>query len=185
MNSKLTSLMVLSASILSVTPAQAIGFEIIAPHRAVYDIKLVDATERSGIKQMEGRMVYEVSGNECDGISLKFRFLTNIATSRDQFVSDQTTSTYESADGKSFSFLSKSYLNEQLEETVKGMATQTDEGVYVTLDSPTPQEFEFPKARFLTSYLVKIIELAKDGERFLRDDLYDGSDGGDETIATS
>jgi len=176
---------VLSIVVLSAAPAYPIGFEIIVPHRAVYDVKLIDASQRSGIKAMEGRMVYEVTGNECDGISLKYRFLTNISTARDQFVSDQLTSTYESADGKSFNFLTKSFLNEQLEETVKGIALQTGEGVYVKLDSPKPQEFEFPKARFLTSYLVKIIELAKEGERFLRDDLYDGSDGGDETIATS
>lgn len=165
--------------------ASSAGFEIIKPHRAVYDIKLINATDRSGIKKMKGRMVFEVRGNECEGITLKYRFLTRVSTARDQYLSDQQTSTYESPDGKEFTFLSKSFLNEQLEETVKGRAVHTANGISVVLDSPTHQEFDFPTARFLTSYLVKIIDLAKAGEHFIRDDIYDGSDGGDETISTS
>lgn len=165
--------------------AKSAGFEIIKPHRAVYEIKLINATDRSGIRKMRGRMVFEIRGNECDGITLKYRFLTNVSTARDQYLSDQQTSSYESADGKEFTFLSKSFLNEQLEETVKGRAVQTANGLSVVLDSPTHQEFDFPTAQFLTSYLVKLIKMAKAGEHFVRDDIYDGSDGGDETIATS
>ena len=169
----------------SISQANSAGFEIITPHRAIYDVKLIKASERSGIKSMKGRMVYEVRGNECDGISLQYRFLTRVTTGRDQFLSDQHTSTYESADGLDFTFLNKSFLNEQLEKTIKGRARQVEDGLMVVLDSPSAQEFKFSKARFLTSYLVKMIELAKKGEHFLRDDLYDGSDGGDEIIATS
>jgi len=167
-------------------PVHATGFEAIAPHRAVYEITLKEASKRSGIKNMKGRMVYEVRGNECDGISLQYRFLTHITTGKDQFVSDQQTSTFESADGKSFNFLTKSFLNEQLEETVKGIARQASNGgINVVLDSPSSQEFDFSKASFMTSYLVKMLDLAKKGEHHLRGDLFDGSDGGDETISTS
>ncbi len=167
------------------TSAYSSGFEIIAPHRATYEVKLEKASERSGIKSMTGRLVYEVRGNECEGITLQYRFLTRVTTGRDQFLSDQRTSTYESADGKSFDFLTKSFLNEQLEETVKGRAKQINGGTTVVLDSPATQEFEFARANFLTSYLVKMIENAKNGEHFLREDLFDGSDGGDKTISTS
>lgn len=179
------SLMFSTVLVLS-APAQSSGFEVIAPHRAIYEITLKDASKRSGIKNMKGRMVYEVRGNECDGISMQYRFLTRITTGKDQFLSDQRTSTFESADGKSFNFLTKSFLNEQLEETVKGVAKQiSDGGVNVVLDSPSSQEFDFSKASFLTSYLVDMIGLAKKGEHYLRGDLFDGSDGGDETISTS
>ena len=171
----------------SIAPQMAwsAGFEVIAPHRAVYDIKLEKASERSGIKTMKGRIVYEVRGNECDGISLKYRFLTRVSTGRDQFLSDQHTSTFESADGQSFNFVTKSFLNEQLEETIKGHARRTDNGISVKLTQPKPQKFEFPNASFMTAYLVKLIELGRQNEHFLREDLYDGSDGGDETIKTS
>ena len=46
----------------------------LAPHRAVYDLKLKDATERSGIAGMYGRMVYEFNGSPCDGYTVSFRF---------------------------------------------------------------------------------------------------------------
>jgi len=180
------SSLVFSTVVALSVPAQSTGFEVIAPHRAIYEISLKDASKRSGIKNMKGRMVYEVRGNECDGISLQYRFLTRITTGKDQFLSDQHTSTFESADGKSFNFLTKSFLNEQLEETVKGVAKQIGDGsINVVLDSPSSQEFDFSKASFLTSYLVDMIELAKKGEHYLRGDLFDGSDGGDETISTS
>ncbi len=161
------------------------GFEVIKPHRAVYDIKLDKASERSGIKMMKGRIVYEVRGNECDGISLKYRFLTSVSTGRDQFMSDQHTSTYESADGKDFNFITKSFLNEQLEETIKGRAQKTSQGINVKLVKPSEQEFDFSKAQFMTAYLVELIEKGRAGEHFLHGDLFDGSDGGDEVIKTS
>ena len=55
----------------SAVSANAAGFEILAPHRAVYDVVLVNAEERSGIKQMKGRIVFEATGNECEGISIR------------------------------------------------------------------------------------------------------------------
>jgi hypothetical protein len=185
LSKNLTTSLLLLIGIAVASPAGAAGFEVIVPHRAVYDIKLQDASKRSGIKGMNGRMVYEVTGNECEGISLKYRFLTKVTTARDEYLSDQHTSSFESADGKEFTFLSKSFLNEQLEETTKGRAVQTDEGISVTLTKPAAQKFKFADARFLSSYLARLITLAKDGEHFMRDDIYDGSDGGDETISTS
>ncbi len=56
--------------------AGAAGFEILKPHRAVYEVKLEDSTDRSGISNMTGRIVYEMEGNECDGISVRYRFVT-------------------------------------------------------------------------------------------------------------
>ncbi len=185
MPKRLTGLIFILIGVSAVLPAGAVGFEVFAPHRAVYDIRLKDASKRSGITGMKGRIVYEITGNECEGISLKYRFLTKVSTARDVYISDQQTSSFETADGKEFTFLSKSFLNEQLEETIKGRAVHTGDGISVTLTKPTPQKFKFPTARFLSSYLTRLISLAKDGENFLRDDIYDGSDGGDETIATS
>ena len=46
-----------------VTSAFANPASGLAPHRAVYDLQLKDATERSGIAGMYGRMVYEFNGS--------------------------------------------------------------------------------------------------------------------------
>lgn len=165
--------------------AYSAGFEIIAPHRAVYEVKLIKASDRTGIKSMNGRMVYEIRGNECDGISLRYRFLTNISTAREQISTDQHASSFESPDGLSFDFHNKLFTDEQLENTVKGKARQSADGLSVILQSPEPRRLEFTKASFLTSHLVKIINLAKAGGQFLQGDIYDGSEAGDEIVGSS
>lgn len=161
------------------------GFEIIAPHRAVYDLKLDHVSERSGIKAMTGRIVYEVQGNECEGITVKYRYQTKVTTSRNQFVSDQHTSTFESPDGNSFDFLTKTFLNSQLERTVKGRAVVGEDGLHVQLKKPKPTDFDFSKARFLTGHVTDIIEKAKAGDTIFRQDIFDGTGDADEILTTS
>jgi hypothetical protein len=130
-------------------------------------------------------MVYEIRGNECDGISLRYRFLTNINTAREQISTDQHASSFESPDGQDFNFHNKLFTDEQLEKTIKGRARQSAEGLSVILQSPEPRRLEFTKASFLTSHLVKMINLAKTGGRFLQGDIFDGSEAGDEIVGTS
>ncbi len=50
---------------LAAASANAAAAGALAPHRAIYDIELKEASERSGIEGMRGRMVYEFNGSEC------------------------------------------------------------------------------------------------------------------------
>ena len=45
-------------------------------HRAVYDLALDKASDRSGIIGLRGRMVYEFNGSPCEGYTVNFRFVT-------------------------------------------------------------------------------------------------------------
>ncbi|MEZ5872295.1 MAG: cell envelope integrity EipB family protein [Nitratireductor sp.] len=173
------------ASIFQATPAMATGFEILAPHRAVYDLKLDEASERSGIQSVVGRIVYEVTGNECDGMSVRYRFVTTIATGNEGYKTDQQTSTFESPDGKEFTFLTKSFVDERPESVVKGTAIRTGEGVKVDLSEPEQRRVELPSAIFLSTHLIDIIEAGRKGETFLKRDIFDGSDLADEVVASS
>ena len=114
----------------------AAGFEILKPHRAVYEISLKDSTERSGISNMEGRIVYELSGNECEGISVSYRFVSKINAHGEIFTTDQQTASYESPDGLEYNFLTKSFVNDVHDRTVKGNATQDKGNTKVFLKSP-------------------------------------------------
>ena len=52
------------------------GAEAASPlmqHRAVYDLVLARASERSGITGIDGRMVYELRGSACEGYAVRFR----------------------------------------------------------------------------------------------------------------
>ena len=39
----------------------------LAPHRAVYDLRLVKSRGSRGIEAVRGRILYDFSGNACDG----------------------------------------------------------------------------------------------------------------------
>ena len=62
------------------TPALASPAGNLLPHRAVYDLALDSASDRSGITGIDGRMVYEFAGSPCEGYTVTFRFVTRIDT---------------------------------------------------------------------------------------------------------
>ena len=45
----------------------------LVPHRAVYDLKLLRTKSSRGIDGIRGRIVYDFSGNSCEGYALDFR----------------------------------------------------------------------------------------------------------------
>jgi len=166
------------------TLASAAGFELLKPHRAIYEVELESAEERSGIKGMSGRIVYELKGNECEGISVRYRFLTRINTGRDSFTTDQQTATYESPDGKEFVFDTKSFVNDQADQKVSGSAMRENGEIKVTLQGDTPRELDLGEGIFTTSHLVDIMRAAKGDQRFMVHDVFDGS-GDADTILNS
>ena len=57
-------------------------------HRAVYDLALDKASDKSGITGLQGRMVYEFNGSPCEGYTVNFRFVTRIDTGENSRVTD-------------------------------------------------------------------------------------------------
>lgn len=163
----------------------AISVLALAPHRAVYDMKLKEATDRSGIQAMSGRIVYEITGNECDGLTVRYRFVTSIATSAESWRTDQQTSTFESPDGKEFTFHTKSLVGDQVESVVKGSAARGQGGVSVDLAEPARRHLDLPPAVFISSHLVEVLQAAERGETVVKRDVFDGSDEADEVVASS
>ena len=56
----------------------------LTPHRAVYEVTLDDARSASGITGIDGRMVFEFTGSECDGYTLNMRMVTQMTDSQGQ-----------------------------------------------------------------------------------------------------
>lgn len=166
-------------------PVLADAVDDLLPHRAVYDLTLVEASERSGISAMNGRIVYEVTGSRCEGFSTRFRFFTDVRTPRKNFTNDQRTTGYESGDGKTFNFITQSYLNGQLEQDLRGEAQRTADATNVTLSKPEERELTLPPAVFMTGHIIKIIEAAQAEQTFYTTPVFDGSEGGDELVDTT
>ncbi len=51
---------------------------LLAPHRAVYDLKLSKSHGSRGVEAVRGRILYDFSGNACEGYELKFRQVSEL-----------------------------------------------------------------------------------------------------------
>jgi len=174
-----------SLLLVSTTVSQASALNGLVAHRAIYEVKLLDSTDRSGIRAMKGRIVYEFVGSPCEGFAVKFRFVTRIDTGRKSYVTDQRTTTFEDVKEGNLRFVTRSYVNDKFEKEVKGSARLTNSGTDVALAKPESRNVQLGKAIFMTEHLANVIDKAKSGERFFNADVFDGSDNGDELMATT
>jgi len=170
------------ACLLPVTIANAAGPSGLVAHRAVYDLELKDATDRSGIAGMYGRMVYEFNGSDCTGFTTNFRFVTQIDTGDSTRLSDQQTTTFEDLTKRTFKFETKSFTDEQLDKDVRGAAQDDATGVKVALTQPTAKQIDIAESRFPTEHMLDIINNAKLGKNFFEARVFDGSDDGDKSL---
>ncbi|NGO53410.1 cell envelope integrity EipB family protein [Allomesorhizobium camelthorni] len=180
---RLALLALVSPSALIAAPAFAAA--PLVPHRAVYDLVLDEASDKSGITGLSGRMVYEFNGSACEGYTVKFRFVTQIDTSENSSLTDQQTTTFEDADGKTFSFVTKSFTDQTLERELKGTARREADRLKVDIEKPEPNSVELEGTQFPTQHLVELIGKANTGENFYETSVFDGSEDGDEVMTTT
>lgn len=166
-------------------PALAQGIGGLVPHRAVYNLELADSSERSGITNMFGRMVYEFTGSACEGYRVNFRFVTQVDAGGEKKITDQQSSTFEDMKNGRFEFESKTFSNEQLDKEVSGMAEKRPDKLTVDLTSPVEKELSLTAARFPTQHTIDVIDRALRGEHFFEARIFDGSDNADKTLFTS
>ena len=177
----------LAAACLSAALPMAPAFAVPAlqAHRAVYDLTLSKASDRSDITGITGRMVYEFNGSACEGYTVKFRFVTQIVTNDNTRLTDQQTTTFEDAEGKTFSFVTKSFVDQNLDKEVKGMATRDAKGLKVDIDKPEKSSLELAATQFPTQHLVELIGKAEKGENFYQTNLFDGSEDANKVMTTT
>lgn len=169
---------------LSVAASPAVA-GVLQPHRAVYDLQLDDATDRSGITGISGRMVYDFHGSACDGYVVTFRFVTRIDTDEVSRITDQQTTTYEEGDGSQFTFVTRSFVDGQLEQELKGRATAGAQNTDVALEKPEESTFALDLTQFPTHHMLELISKAEKGETFYETTLFDGSDAADKVMTTT
>jgi len=166
-------------------PAHAQNLSGLVPHRAVYNLELADASERSGITAMYGRMVYEFTGSPCEGYRVNFRFVTQVDSGGEKKLTDQQSTTFEDFKNGRFEFDSKTFNNDQLAKEVAGMAEKEKDKIDVDLTTPIEKKLSLTTARFPTQHTLDVISRAEKGEHFFEARVFDGSDNGDKTLITS
>ena len=162
---------------------------VLAPHRAIYEITLDQARGGSGVSDMSGRMVYELTGSTCEGYTQNMRFVTRM-TNQEGAVSltDMRSSSWEDAIAKSFKFNSTQYRDAKLSETTQGDATRGSPAVEGRIELTKPDKKDMPlksNVFFPIQHSMALIEAARKGETLFHADLYDGSEKGVKTYATT
>lgn len=170
--------------VLTGTPALSAssGFDSLQPHRAVYDLTLAEAEERSGIAGIYGRMVYEFKGSACAGYTTNFRFVTRIDTGEENRLSDQQTTTFEDVKARIFRFTTKTFTDRQLDREVTGKAEDAGNRIAVSLENPSKRNVELEEGRFPTEHMLDLLEHARAGDHVFEARIFDGSDNADQTM---
>jgi len=160
--------------------SHATGSVYLAPHRAIYDLRLVNAHGSRGIDGVAGRILYDFSGNACEGYTLEFRQVSDMESSEGRsVVSDMRSLTWEDGKARSFRFNTTNNLNDQRTTHVNGDAARGEKAVRVRLTKPARHAFSVSAHTvFPTEHVARIIAAARAGKSILSFPVYDGSDTG-------
>ncbi len=165
----------------AVTPAGEL-----ASHRAIYELKLAHSRAMSSTVSARGRILYDFSGNACDGYALQLRQVSELDNGEGRVtLSDLRSTTWEDGAAKRFIYKSENFLNQALVDSVEGRAEREGDKVAVSLSKPSDKTFDLePVTSFPTDHMRRIIEAARGGQTILELPVYDGSDKGEKVYNT-
>ena len=152
-------------------PALAQSGVVLAPHRAVYDLKLSKSRGKRAIEVVRGRILYDFNGSACEGYALQFRQVSEIDSGEGKVaLSDLRATTFEDGDAKTFRFNSENQVNEHVVDSVDGRANRDASGIAVKLTKPKDKSFDIDaKIAFPTEHMIRIIAAARGRQDVLMD----------------
>ena len=158
----------------------------LVPHLAIYDLRLSHSRNSGSAQAITGRILYDFSGNSCEGYALQFRQVSELNTGEGKSaVSDLRTITWEDGMATSYRFQSQNLIDENQVETVDGQAERRSDGVAVNLTKPGRKKFDTDAGVvFPTEHMRRIIAAARAGKTMLELPVYDGSENGEKIFNT-
>lgn len=164
------------------------GGVVLAPHRAIYEMRMASSRGGTGVTAVSGRMVYELTGSACEGYTQNMRFVTQMTNEGGTtVVTDLRSSSWEEGTGKRFRFNSSQYRDEKPTEVTAGDAARpnTADDIKVELTKPAKKDLSVPaRSYFPVQHSIALLEAAKAGKTVFRADLYDGSEKGEKVYDT-
>lgn len=169
------------AAALAATAAAHAEAAAVAPHRALYDIRMEQARQESSLRAIDGRMGFELSEAGCEGWTVSFRmanrYLPDEGHSR---VVDTQSTSFETRDATRLDYAEKEFVNDKLENEsrleVRRDAATADGAGAIKL----PQAATFTLAAgtlFPMQHQLHLMDLADAGVSRDSSVVFDGSDG--------
>lgn len=167
-------------------PAKAAGPVVLAPHRAIYDLRLLRAPGKRSIVAVHGRILYDFAGNACDGYTLQFRQVSELDSGEGSVsLSDLQATTWEDGQSKHYRFNSENKLDQRVVDAVEGNAERDADKVDVNLAKPQHKSFALDAPIvFPTEHMMRILAAAEAGQSILEFPVFDGSETGDKVYNT-
>jgi len=167
-------------SLLLSTHLHAASLDNLVAHRALYELRLNHADDKTGINHLSGRMVYEFSGSRCAGFTTTFRYVSRIEVEESMpRLNDQQTILFESGDGNELHIINKNYIERELSYQLEAKAQKTETGIEVNIIKPEAKKHHLATALFPTSSMLEMLQNAEDGINFYQSALYDDFETGD------
>ncbi|HLZ06790.1 MAG TPA: cell envelope integrity EipB family protein [Bradyrhizobium sp.] len=167
-------------------PAKAAAAVPFLPHQALYDLSLVKSRGSNAVNSARGRILYNFSGNVCEGYTSEFRQVSELEVGEGKIMlSDLQSSSWEDGQGKSYRFKVDARTNNGDPTSVDGMAERNGDHITVKLKQPETKTFTLDGSTvFPTEQIQRIIAAAKEGKSLLELTVYDGSDNGEKVYNT-
>lgn len=158
----------------------------LASHRAVYDLKLSATRGKRSMSAVRGRILYDFSGNACEGYALQFRQVSELDSGEGKVaVSDLRATSWEDGAARRLRFHSRNYFDDTLRDSVDGQAEREQGSVTVELTEPGKKKLDFKAdVAFPTEHVRRVIAAAREGNTLLQVAVYDGSDSGEKIYDT-
>lgn len=161
-----------------VVPLASAATSGLAPHRAVYAMKMLGSAEGSDISSVSGRLVIEWQGSACDGFVTSQRIVNRMGSKQgSSFVSDFRVNSWESGDGNDFNFSMTHFMNGTSIEEIEGTAQREKDGGLASLSKPEKGQIRLPASIvFPTEQIKGLVASARAGRKVHTAPVFDGSD---------
>ncbi|MEC9369588.1 MAG: cell envelope integrity EipB family protein [Pseudomonadota bacterium] len=169
-----------SVVLLQGAPARAVpsGASVLAPHRAIYDMKLDETKPASGVTNYNGRLVFEVTGSPCEGYTVNMRHVVRLTDSAGQaMLMDRRSSTWEQGDGSEFRFNYSNYVDEKLSESTSGSAFRGAVPNELDIQIKKPEQSNRKlggSMLFPTQHSLAILNGAQSGKSVVQSKVFEG-----------
>jgi hypothetical protein len=159
----------------------------LAPHRAVYDLKMARGKDSGAYVGLNGRLVFEFKGSVCEGYTQNLRYVMSL-TDKDgtSTTDDLRSSTWETTAGDQFHFKVDDYQNDQEDDASAGSAERKADRITVAIDKPSKGEISLgPGTLFPVQHTIALLTAALKGEHMMTANLFDGSAKGAKAFFTN
>ncbi len=161
----------------------------LSEQKAVYDLELQEATHRSGLVSVRGRIALSMSGGGCAGWTNETRMVNDyFFRRRGHRMIDSRNTSWEASDGMAYRFASSRFVNgvKTRESRLSARREGGPQGpVKVTFSKPVERTTTLPAGTlFPTQATRRIIATAMSGGKALRFHVYEGFENGRARLAS-